>query len=300
MLIDNLGICLVTGASGFVGERLVTYLNKLDVKVKVLGRENIHNSIFNQCDFLKDEIEQQYFENVDTVFHLAGLAHDQDNKRNFSDYERLNVETTKKIADISIKCNVKNFIFLSSIKAISCDNKDIENLKSEIYGKTKKAAEIYLQGISKSTDMKVNIIRSSLVYGPTMKGNLKSLSDAINAGWFPKLTKDTNRRSMIHVDDLVRALIFAVNESSWHKPLVVSDGKSYSSKDIYDSLSKNFRNKIFPFRLPELLLKLGYLIPVFRKKLNKLYGDDFYSSEEILQLGFSPKFSFKEYNEKGF
>ena len=73
MSIDNLGTCLVTGASGFVGERLVTYLNKLDVKVKVLGRENIHNCIFNKCDFLKDEIEQKYFENVDTVFHLAGL-----------------------------------------------------------------------------------------------------------------------------------------------------------------------------------------------------------------------------------
>ena len=38
MSIDNLGTCLVTGASGFVGERLVTYLNKLDVKVKVLGK----------------------------------------------------------------------------------------------------------------------------------------------------------------------------------------------------------------------------------------------------------------------
>ena len=44
--------------------------------------------------------------------------------------------------------------------------------------------------------MKVTIIRSSLVYGPTMKGNPKNLSDAINAGWFPKLTKDTNKRSV--------------------------------------------------------------------------------------------------------
>ena len=29
-----------------------------------------------------------------------------------------------------------------------------------------------------------------------------------------KVNKDTNKRSMIHVDDLVRALVFTVNESS--------------------------------------------------------------------------------------
>ena len=123
----------MTGASGFIGERLVTYLNKLNVKVKILGRENIHNCIFNQCDF-QMKLNNNTSENVDTVFHLAGLAHDIDNKKSLDDYEKLNVETTKKIADISIKCNVKNFIFLSSIKAISCDDKDLENFESEIYG----------------------------------------------------------------------------------------------------------------------------------------------------------------------
>ena len=48
--------------------------------------------------------------------------------------------------------------------------------------------------------MKVNIIRSSLVYGPNMKGNLKDLSAAINTGWFPKLTKVTNKRSVNYIN----------------------------------------------------------------------------------------------------
>ena len=198
MLINNLETCLVTGASGFIGERLIDYLKKHDVKIKVLGRKNLNHCIFSECDFLNDEIEEEFFEDVDTVFHLAGLAHDIDYKQSVNNFEKLNIDTTKKIANISINNKVKNFVFLSSVKAINFDDKDLANLKSEIYGKTKRVAEIYLKKISESTDMKVNIIRSSLVYGPAMKGNLKNLLKAINTGWFPKLTKDTNKRSMIY------------------------------------------------------------------------------------------------------
>lgn len=300
MLINNLGTCLVTGASGFVGARLVSYLKGFDINVKILGRRNFNNCIFNECDFFKDEIKEEFFEDVDTIFHLAGLAHDTDNKDSISNYEKINIETTKKITNIAIKNKVKRFIFLSSIKAVDLNNQDLQNLDSDIYGKTKRISEIYLQQISQSSGMSVKIIRSCLVYGPNMKGNLKDLFEAINQGWFPKLTKDTNKRSMIHVDDLVKALVLVAKEYSSTEPIVVSDGKGYSSREIYDSLHKKVNKKNFSLRLPEAILKSGYLIPVVKKKLQKIYGDEFFNTTEIFKLGFKPQFSLKEFNEKSF
>ena len=81
-----------------------------------------------------------------------------------------------------------------------------------IYGKTKREAELILLEIGRQSGMQVSIVRPSLVYGQGVKGNLRLMLSWIEKGWFPPLPEVNNRRSMIHVDDLVRALLLVAGD----------------------------------------------------------------------------------------
>ena len=81
-----------------------------------------------------------------------------------------------------------------------------------IYGKTKREAELKLLEIGRQSDMQVMIVRPSLVSGPGVKGNLALMQRGIEQGWFPPLPETGNRRSMIHVVDLVEALLLVAKD----------------------------------------------------------------------------------------
>ena len=49
--------------------------------------------------------------------------------------------------------------------------------------------------------------RPALVYGKEVKGNLFLIKRAVEGGWCPPLPKIYNQRSMIHVDDLAKAIM---------------------------------------------------------------------------------------------
>ena len=203
---------LVTGSSGFVGQRLVSAINK---GVRVLSRKRQLDLETVICDFEKDSIPPNALDGIDTVFHLAGFAHNaRDSTKIQNLYQKVNVDATIRLAKLAVKSNVKRFIFVSSVKAgggstfRACASEKVHGDPEGIYGKTKREAELQLLKIGKKSGMHVSIIRPSLVYGPNVKGNLKLMLSGIKKGWFPPLPETGNKRSMIHVDDLVRAILF--------------------------------------------------------------------------------------------
>ena len=187
---------LITGANGFVGKYLV---NKLDKKLLIgVSRKRIIDLNENViCDFETNNIDPKVLEGVDTVFHLAGIAHDlRESSETLIKYRLVNIDATKKLAETSVNSGVKNFIFLSSIRASKNQVHEIGNN----YGVSKRCAEKALLKISKNTNMKIAIIRSPLIYGPKSKGNLNVMFNAIKKGWFPPLPKGKGRHIMIHID----------------------------------------------------------------------------------------------------
>ena len=58
---------------------------------------------------------------------------------------------------------------------------------------------------------------------------------AIKKGWFPPLPETGNKKSMIHVDDLVQAILYLSNEKQVNGEIfIATDGRSYSSREIYN------------------------------------------------------------------
>lgn len=291
---------LITGASGFIGTCLVNCLIKLNCDITSLGRKKVEGCKNIFCDFLKDDIPIEVFKNKDIVFHLAGYAHDISYKGNRALLTELNIKLTKNLVKICAESGVSKFLFLSSVKAENNFTKELKNLN--FYGWTKKNAENKILEISATSSMKSIILRPALVYGPNLKGNLKKMYDAINSGWFPPLEDLKNRRSLVHVDDVIKCILFLIGEEINEEIIfTLTDENEYSTRKIYEIFC-NLQNKKIPnFYIPISFLKvLKIFIPRSSFYLNKILEDDYYSSSKINRLGFYASKSLIDMNQSEF
>jgi UDP-glucose 4-epimerase len=175
---------LITGATGFIGSRLLLGLkehpSRLKVKgaremwevpkIKILSRNSNNNYETIVCDLLSEEVPDGALDGVDTVFHLAGYAHDLRDASDFEYlYRALNVHSTVRLTKMAVLSEVKRFVFVSSVKA---GGSDIEGVPEGVYGKTKREAELRLLELWRQSGMHLSIVRPSLVYGAGVKGNL--------------------------------------------------------------------------------------------------------------------------------
>lgn len=299
-------LIFITGASGFIGKRLINALNS---DLRILSRVNQVKYETIVCDLQSEVIPDQALKNVSTVFHLAGFAHDlRDASKNSDDYYKVNVSATIQLAELALRAGVKRFVFVSSVKAGGntsfgvCSSETNQGDPEGVYGKTKREAELELLKIGKESSMKVSIIRPALVYGPGVKGNLQLMLNGIRKGWFPPLPKIRNRRSMIHVDDLVRAILLVAKEKKANEEIfIATDGVSYSSRDIYNGMCCVLGKSIPNWSVPKFLFDMVSLIsPRIKYKVNKLFGDECYSSKKLEKLGFKARKTLKDMNETDF
>ena len=296
----------MTGSTGFIGQKLI---NAIDGEIRVLSRVKLSNYRTIVCDLESEVIPDKALNNVSTVFHLAGFSHDLRNASKISDlYYKVNVSATVQLAKLAVRAGVKRFVFVSSVKAGGdpslgmCSSETDKGDPEGVYGKTKREAEFKLLEIGKESGMHVSIIRPSLVYGPNVKGNLKLMLSGIKKGWFPPLPETGNKRSMIHVDDLVRAILLVAEDKRANGEIfIATDGVPHSSREIYNSMCDLLGKSIPKWSVPKILFDFASLIrPSIKYQINKLLGDECYSSAKLDALGFKAKKSLKDMNETDF
>ena len=153
-----------------------------------------------------------------------------------------------------------------------------------MYGKTKREAELKILEMGRQSEMHVSIIRPSLVYGAGAKGNLALMLRGIEKGWVPLLPETGNRRSMIHVDDLVKAfLLIAEGNRANGEAFFATDGVEHSSRrQIYEAICLAVGKSVHARSVPKFFFDgISLLSPRLRHKVDKLLGDEYYSSEKL-------------------
>ena len=300
---------LITGSTGFIGKRLINKLRSTGHQLRVISRNPIPGIETVIADLKEASIPSEALLGVDTVFHLAGIAHDfREASSMKSLYYAINVDSTIRLAELAIQNKVKRFVFVSSVKAGGssiagqCMTEENQGEPEGIYGKTKREAELKLLKITSKTRMHVSIVRPSLVYGPNVKGNLQLMLSGIRKGWFPPLPETENRRSMIHVDDLVRSLLLIADDSRANGEIyIATDGRLYSSREIYEAMCGVLAKSVPQWSVPKFLFDIAASMSSrIQYKVNKLLGDECYSSEKLQSIGFKAQRSLKEMNETSF
>lgn len=300
---------LVTGATGFIGQRLVNHLKSEGFSIRAIGRTSVPGVDTSICDFLDSNIPENVFKDIDVVFHLAGYTHDLESRSGVNDvYQKINVGVTVDLLSLSVKYKIKKFIFVSSVKAGGipvkgeCACEKDQNNPEGVYGKTKREAELKVLEVGRNSNMHVSILRPTLIYGPNVKGNLQLMMSAIEKGWFPPLPEVRNRRSMVHVDDVVRSiLLLADSQQANGEIFITTDGREYSSRNIYETMCRVLDKNIPNWSVPRLLFNaIARLSSGFKYKIDKLLGDECYSSKKLQSLGFKAQKQLRQMNETDF
>lgn len=203
-------ISLVTGATGFIGSRLIERLLAAGHRVHALVRNPAKLSWLKRAENLV-LLEGDLFTLPDlpagcqVVFHLAGLTKALKPR----DYYTVNQGGTARLLEKLEKDGLApRFVHLSSLAAgrASDDGSPVREdeppCPASPYGHSKLLAE---EEVLKRKDrMAVIILRAAAIYGPRDRDFLQ-LFRMVNRGWLPSFSREL-LMSLCYVDDLVRAL----------------------------------------------------------------------------------------------
>jgi nucleoside-diphosphate-sugar epimerase len=298
---------LVTGAGGFIGSQLCQGLKNQGYAVRTCSRAG-HGPDNIAFDFAQPEAcPAELCAGIDVVFHLAGKAHAlAENRQDAAEYRQVNTDGTRKLLEAAQQAGVKVFVFFSSVKAVGYGNhqpmdETLNEPASDPYGLSKYEAEqLVLHGGYVPHPV---VLRLSMVYGDTGKGNLPRMIRAIRLGIFPPLPESGNQRSMVHVSDVVTSALLAAEKSAAAGQIyIVTDQQSYSTRQIYDAIRAALGKPPVAWSVPmPLLISLARLgdgfgrltgrrFPIDSDSLEKLTGSAWYSSAKIgRELGFQPR-----------
>ncbi|MBC3618020.1 SDR family oxidoreductase [Vibrio metschnikovii] len=235
---------LVTGASGFIGNKL---LETFDFSLlKTLGRDLPTD--FPNSQFFKQNIDattnySDALRGVDTVIHLAARVHIMNDSvvDPLKEFRLVNAHGTVNLAKQAAKSGVKRFIFVSSIKVNGestsfghpFSHTDV-HFPEDYYGQSKSEAESALLKLSQETGIEVVIIRPTLVYGPGVKANFASLMGLVAKGIpLPFGCITNNKRSLVSVDNLVDLIITCIDHpKAANQVFLVSDDHDVSTSEM--------------------------------------------------------------------
>ncbi len=230
---------LLTGASGFVGQRFVEY--------------NKERYILKPVSLKHQSVEDIDFTGVDAIVHLAGMAH-QMQKIEDQIYFDINTELTKKFALAAKAQGVSHFIFISTIKvfgehqnAVLTEGSPCQPI-NDPYGQSKLDAEKLLERMEDST-FTVAIIRPPLVYGPKVKGNLIRFLKLADSNMPLPFATISNRRTMVYLDNLT-ALINAIIEKKASGIYLAADDTPISTTYLIAQMRQNMGKEAKLFSMP--------------------------------------------------
>ena len=296
---------LITGSNGFIGQHLVANLrNEKGISLVLSSRKYVESLSGLADQFIFPSIDsstdwKKVLVGVDTVVHLAGIAHDTKLNPKNSDikYIESNIKTTSNLARQAVKAGVNRFIYLSSIKVNGEEtsiNKpfvadDIPD-PQDIYAKSKLNAEIALKKISEISDLKLVIIRPVLVYGPGVKGNFLNLMKWIKRGIPLPFALISNKRDLVSINNLIKFITICLKHpSAVGQVFLISDNISLSTKSLIEKLARFQKKKILLLPFPKALLSLVFNL-LGRKELSqKLLGSlEVNTQKNINLLGWRP------------
>ena len=261
---------LVTGGAGFIGSHITEYLVQRGDDVTVLdnlntGKKENLAKINDKINFVNGDIRdykllEELVHDTSGVFHEAALASVQDSFNMKDEYFDVNVNGTENILKLGKEYGFK-IVYASSSSVYGNPkkipiNEDDDRKPINPYAETKLDGEVLAK---KYSEMGVKVIglRYFNVFGKRQSkeyaGVIKLFLHNIQQKKSPKINGDgLQTRDFVHIDDVVRANIFAMDSDINHKFFNVGSGSSISILDLANLIIDASGLSLKPIHSPEL------------------------------------------------
>ena len=271
---------IITGSSGFVGSNLLKFFK---LSISESGKLNIRKSNW------KSEIDL----NATAIIHLAGKAHDLKNSSNSKDYFDINTKLTQELFDVFLASNCRDFIFFSSVKAITDKTEDVVTEESvtnpqTAYGQSKLQAEQYILSRTLLEGKRVFIIRPSMIHGPGNKGNLNLLYKLISKSLPWPLGAFQNQRSFCSIDNVCYVIQQILEREDIPSGVYnLADDEALSTNELIQIIAATTHKKARILSIPKIIIyaiaRLGdvFHLPLNTERLDKLTENFVVSNDKI-------------------
>jgi GDP-L-fucose synthase len=297
---------LVTGASGFIGSRLLKMLWEMgytNLRATSFGRglrDELDGVEHIVGDLRKADFCERISKGVDVIFHAAAnTTNALDTKVNPLLHVTPNIEMNVNLMEQSWRNGVKKFMFISSnttypdMGDVPC-TEDIEVQTPNIYpvykavGWMKRYTETLCEFFSNQihNPMQCIILRPSNAFGPNDKydyekchvtpANIRKVADGLNP--IPVWGDGSEVRDIMHVDDMVSGFITVAQKINFFDIYNISYGEGYSVNEVLNVI-KELDNNQNPI---EYINNKAPMIPIRLLDNTKLRN-----------LGWKPKYDLK-------
>ena len=257
---------LVTGANGFTGSHLVRALEQRGDRVVGLVRKSSNLARLSNCNvqLIYGEITDRdalrtAMTGVDTVFHTA--AYVELGLVNEVEMERVNVEGTRAVLEVAQAVGVSKVVYCSTIgvfgdtggKAVNETFKRTQTNFSSAYDRTKYQAQELVDQFAAQGLPVVSILPSGIFgpddphFGPVMQQFLKGRLKLWAGG--DRIT------GIVHVDDLVAAMILAAQKGKPGEHYIISAG-DLTTREMFEILERETGIPV-PREAPKPLVRLA-------------------------------------------
>ena len=261
---------LVTGGAGFIGSHIAEYLVQRGDDITVLdnlntgSKENLAK-INDKINFVNGDIRdykllEQLVGDIDGVFHEAALASVQQSFSMSDEYIDVNVSGTENIFKLAKEYDFK-VVYASSSSVYGNPkkvpiNEDDDRKPINPYAQTKLEDE-YLAKQYSENGVKVIGLRYFNVFGKRQSkeyaGVIKLFLHRIQQKKSPKINGDgLQTRDFVHIDDVVKANISAMDSNINHKFFNVGSGLPITILNLANIIINASGLSLKPIHGPEL------------------------------------------------
>jgi nucleoside-diphosphate-sugar epimerase len=305
-------VCLVTGATGFIGGHLTQRLVREGHQVRCLARASSDTSLLDKLDV---EIAVGDLTNARSlaraakgcsyVFHCGALVSDW---ATTDEIESINVAGTRSLLEASVRASVQRFIHFSTTDVYgypggaATDETHTATRFANWYARTKRDAETEVRRAEKAHALDAVILRPATVYGPGSTDVIGDIARAICGGNMILVDRGRAVAGLCYVDNLIDAAVLALrHEAAPGNAFNVSDGLDITWKEFTDGLAEGLGCSPVRWSLPYWMANgLGFSLEHGYRALRKatrMSAPPLLSRQAVQVLGRNQDFSNRKVRE---
>ena len=245
---------LITGATGFVGGHLVPALIECGYQVKCLVRNEDKarrlKAQFNVETIIGDVTDANSLrgisENIDYVIHLAAMGHvSAVSKDAYNQFIEINEGGTKNlINEFRYSKTLKKFVHFSSTAAMGpiglliLDEESVPNPVTPYQKSKQRSEQIIFDAFSEFAFPGV-VVRPCMIYGAGGYGEFYKFCKLMKKGVFPKVGLGKNLTPLVHVDDVIKGAILAMEKGRDGQVYILASDTSIEMDELHRLIMKN-------------------------------------------------------------
>lgn len=278
---------LITGASGFIGTRLVRRLASGGVRVTALDRaeprERLPGVAYLTHD-VRQPIDPEHARGADCIYNFAAVHRTPGHPPH--EYYDTNVFGAANITRLAHEADVKTIVFTSSISVYG-PSEDVVTEASPLrpvsdYGRSKRMAEmVHEQWRMAGGGRRLVVTRPGVIFGPGERGNYTALAQAMKRRIFAYPGRRDTIKSGGYVDELLDAIAFACARTEPYILFNFAYPDFSSTEEIVGAFKRisGFTHSPPTVPLPvlmgaacvfEVAAKVGVRTPIHRERVLKL------------------------------